>query len=541
MRRTPALLLAALVAACGREPTGIGGGGVIQLDLPLAHQVSAGTDAVTSVTLTLYAINPSAANANDRKREIRTFRYTRDPVTGAWSPRGVTDPGTSTQPLTITIEFPVAENTTYQVEGSALNANGVVLFKVEPVTFTDRQATGAGATVNTSVTYVGPGATAASITLTPSTARLSPGQTQPYQTVVRDGSGAVIANAPVVFSSSNPAVAFFADARVGVITAANTAGTVTVTARIEGLSISGTAQVTVAITPTTLVLVSGGGQSAPVGAQLANPITVRLLAGTQPVPGTAVTFSAPGGTLSASSATTDANGLAAIRWTLGATAGTQTLTVSSAGVPNLAVTATATPLARIVQFVSAVPSAVTTGQTSAITAQVRDASGANISGENVTFTVSTGGTILPSIVTTNAQGLATATFSAANAGTYTITLSIAGGSTAQGTIVVAAQNNSNLATQLVKISGDNQTIRAGQASAQPIVVEARNATGQPVAGAFVDFFGNSGATRLVTGSDGRASATLVAVANATPGPGTVPVQLFPNTSVSVVFSFTIVP
>ncbi len=81
------------------------------------------------------------------------------------------------------------------------------------------------------------------------------------------------------------------------------------------------------------------------------------------------------------------------------------------------------------------------------------------------------------------------------------------------------------ASQLVMISGNNQTGQVGAALANPFVVEVKDASGNPVPGATVTFAVASGSGSLsnsspqITGANGRASVTLTL--GATPGSNTV--------------------
>ena len=85
--------------------------------------------------------------------------------------------------------------------------------------------------------------------------------------------------------------------------------------------------------PTTLTKISGDTQTGNPGATLANPFVVEVKDGASTAKtfaGVPVTFAvtAGGGTLSATSATTDANGRAQTKLTLGSTGGTNTVTAS---------------------------------------------------------------------------------------------------------------------------------------------------------------------------------------------------------------------
>jgi hypothetical protein len=95
-----------------------------------------------------------------------------------------------------------------------------------------------------------------------------------------------------------------------------------------------------------LVLVSGNNQSASPGQELADPLVVRLVdAEGNGVPGRAVSWvvGVGGGTVSAGSTTTDGSGEAQVRWTLGSSAGLNTLNavVSGVDVVNFRANATA--------------------------------------------------------------------------------------------------------------------------------------------------------------------------------------------------------
>jgi hypothetical protein len=100
----------------------------------------------------------------------------------------------------------------------------------------------------------------------------------------------------------------------------------------------------VPVTATRLELVSGGGQQGAVGAALANPLVTQALDsyGT-PVPGVTIGFTAShGGSFAAVSVTTNEQGQASSRWTLGTTLGSQVATASIGTSATLTIGATAT-------------------------------------------------------------------------------------------------------------------------------------------------------------------------------------------------------
>jgi hypothetical protein len=97
-------------------------------------------------------------------------------------------------------------------------------------------------------------------------------------------------------------------------------------------------------TPARLTLVGGDNQRARVGAELTKAIRIRVSDRTSnPVAGVTVAFSISGGSVADTALLTDSLGVASTRWTLGRTAGAQTLVVRIDSVPPLRVTARALP------------------------------------------------------------------------------------------------------------------------------------------------------------------------------------------------------
>ena len=88
--------------------------------------------------------------------------------------------------------------------------------------------------------------------------------------------------------------------------------------------------------PNHLVIVSGSGQSGDVNAALPQPIVVQALDGAnKSVSGVPITWTVTGGgSLSATSNTTDKDGNASVTWTLSPTAGAQIVTATSTQIPG---------------------------------------------------------------------------------------------------------------------------------------------------------------------------------------------------------------
>jgi chitinase len=182
-----------------------------------------------------------------------------------------------------------------------------------------------------------------------------------------------------------------------------TAATFTATARESG--------------PSSLVVVSGSGQTGGVTSTLPQPLIVRLAdAQSAPVVGATVLFTATGnnGTLTPTSATTNGNGEASASWRLGTVAGTQTVSASSSGTSPVSFSATATAgAASQLTIVSGNSQVAGASQPLPlpVVVKVADAWDNAVAGTTVTFTVTSGGgSITPTTATTDAAGRASATW-----------------------------------------------------------------------------------------------------------------------------------
>jgi hypothetical protein len=198
---------------------------------------------------------------------------------------------------------------------------------LDPITVAVRDALN-----NTVTTFTGP------VTLTP----VGPAASLASDAIAVADSMAHVAFTGPVTVNAVAGVATFSDLQL------TKAGTYTLAASGTGLTgTSGPAFSVSAGAATTLILMSGGGQSAAGGATLAAPIVVKVSDNFgNGIAGVTVSFTpaATNGTANPTSAVTTAGGTAQTNWTIGGTAGPQTLNVSGSGLtPNpLAVSATAT-------------------------------------------------------------------------------------------------------------------------------------------------------------------------------------------------------
>lgn len=153
------------------------------------------------------------------------------------------------------------------------------------------------------------------------------GASQSIIATVKDQSGKVIASPALTWESSVAGVATVSG--TGVVTAVGV-GTTQITARAD--TARGTVLVTV---PGRVSIHAGNNQAVGAGTVVPTPPAIRVSdLGNNPVPGVLVTFAVASGsgTITGASATTNAQGVAAVgSWTLGVAPGTNTLTATATG------------------------------------------------------------------------------------------------------------------------------------------------------------------------------------------------------------------
>jgi Bacterial Ig domain/Bacterial Ig-like domain (group 1) len=278
----------------------------------------------------------------------------------------------------------------------------------------------------------------------------------------------------------------------------STVGEHTVSAVFSGLAPVVFTATATADAPTTIEMVSGNGQSAPVGTAVTNPLVVRVTdASDNPVPNVPVAWVAVGGgSVSADNTPTDAQGLAQVNRTVGLVPGPYTTTASVDGLAGSPVTFVSTAtvgapaqLALIQEPGSPVVSGSTFSPAPQI--EVRDAQGnpVPVGGIQVVATITSGqvgATLENDTRNTNVNGRVffsalrisgppdddyILTFSASFSGSPLIPVST-------GPIVVTAGG----ATRLVLTQQPSSSAQSGVAFAQQPVVQVVDATGNPVAG-----------------------------------------------------------
>jgi hypothetical protein len=179
--------------------------------------------------------------------------------------------------------------------------------------------------------------------------------------------------------------------------------------------------------PAGVVVASGDAQRGAAGAALAKPIVIRVVdANGSGVANAAVQLAPSSGSLPDSAMTTDAQGTARIRWTMGRSAGEHTLGVRVDGVKTLLkVVARTTPAAPANLSFDDAPPAEKHGRTKErsrrLYALVTDVYGNPVPDVTVTFTTKSG-TVTPARAVSDTRGRAALTWTpGTKAGEQTLT------------------------------------------------------------------------------------------------------------------------
>jgi adhesin/invasin len=272
------------------------------------------------------------------------------------------------------------------------------------------------------------------------------------------------------------------------------------------------------VTQDTLQVNTGNGQSATVGTAVTTAPSVRVTdKNSNPVSGIVVTFAVAsgGGSATGLSATTNASGIAAVgSWTLGTTAGANTLTASVAGLIGSPVTFTATGVAGAATryLVTSSSYGPVAGTAVTVSAQLADQYGNPVasSGRSVTWTkTGTGGTFSANPTTTNTSGIATVVFTTGTVAgvTYAVTATSTGASGTSANIVTVAGAAATIAIS----AGNGQSATVGTAVTTAPSVRVADANNNPVSGVVVTFAvasGGGSATGLSATTDASGIATV---------------------------------
>ena len=313
--------------------------------------------------------------------------------------------------------------------------------------------------------------------------------------------------------------------------------TVTVMATATS-NVTGPANKTLTITddetpPAGLMKISGDEQEGPTGVQLTEPFVVEVRdQNGSAFAGVVVTFAvtAGGGTLSSTTATTDANGHARSTLTLGSEPVTNTVTAIVEGLEPVTFTATAPEALQTLTKVSGDSQAgpASTQLATPFVVSVKDQDGEAFAGASVNFSVTAGDGLLSStIVVTNPCILTPATSSitvitgttghaatrltlGSEPVTNTVEATVEGLEKVTFIAIATAQASPH---KLTKVCGDNQERTISQRLAEPFVVLASAEDSVALAGVDVSFAVTAGegtlsAATAITDANGRARTWL---------------------------------
>jgi uncharacterized protein YjdB len=228
----------------------------------------------------------------------------------------------------------------------------------------------------------------ATVTVTPSTATITEGGTQALTATTKDASGNVLTGRAITWTTSDSAVATVS--ATGVVTGAAVGGPVTITATSEGKT--GTAAITVTLVPVASVAVTPATATVKVGEAAPLTATTKDAAGNV-LNGRSITWTTNNPALATVSAAGVVSGIA--------TGGPVTITAASEGkTGTAAITVTLVPVASVA--VTPATAGILVGQTVALTATTKDASGNVLTGRTITWSTSDA-----ALATVNAAGVVT--------------------------------------------------------------------------------------------------------------------------------------
>ncbi|HEX5385797.1 MAG TPA: Ig-like domain-containing protein, partial [Gemmatimonadales bacterium] len=276
--------------------------------------------------------------------------------------------------------------------------------------------------------------------------------------------------------------------------------------------------------PAAVAIVQGDGQTAKVGAALDDSLVVRVTdTRDRPVADATVAFvlidgsgqiTINAGQLRPDTVRTDADGRAASRWTLGASAGAQRAEARVVGAANpLIAKFTATAGAGRAAALAAVSGDKQSAPAGAplpdsLVVRASDAAGNPVAGASVTWSVTGGGSVSAPTTATDAAGLtAVQRILGPNAGAQAAVARTAGVS---APVIFTATATAGSAARISIISGNNQSAAAGSALPAPLVVrivdaDANGVPGRSVAWVIGQGGGSANPATSKTDANGQAS------------------------------------
>jgi len=306
------------------------------------------------------------------------------------------------------------------------------------------------------------------------------------------------------WSSSAPAVASVS--ATGLVTGVGP-GQAQITATVKTAlgSFAASAAATVIQPLVRLVAVSGGSQQDTIGAVLRDSLVVQALdSAGRGVRAVAIQFAAHGGSVSATTATTDTGGRARVAWTLPTAVGVDSVVATSGLLPDSAVRFTARTVAGAPSAATAVAGSGQSGTVGAalparLVVRVVDRAGNAVAGDSVRWAATVGGgSLAPAASLSDTSGQAQAVWTLGSlVGAQSATATAAGVASPVGFAATAAAGT---AASIAVGAGNNQSAAAGTAVSVAPSVIVKDAFGNPVAGVAVAFAVTAGGGSVTGGS-----------------------------------------
>ena len=352
----------------------------------------------------------------------------------------------------------------------------------------------------------------ASVAITPNPLSMSVGQSTTLMATARDAAGNIVTGRTFTWSSSNEAVATISSA--GVLTAV-AAGNTTITATSEGKS--GTAAITVSNFAVASVNVQPQNNNIIQGSSIQLSATLTDVNGA-PATDRAISWTSSDPSIASVTSTGLVNGVAV---------GSVTITATSEGKSgSTSVTVAPKPVATVT--VDPTTATLNVGQTTTLTATLRDQSGAIITGRTVTWTTSNA-----NVATVSANG----TVTAVAAGSATIT------ATREGKSGTASITVKTVPVGSVALSPSSITVPATTTGTFNVTVKDTNGT--VVTDRLVTWTSSNNSVATVSSSGvvtgvAVGSATITATSETKSATGTVSVTPAPVSTVTVTGNTTVV-
>jgi Bacterial Ig-like domain (group 2) len=321
---------------------------------------------------------------------------------------------------------------------------------------------------------------------------------RPFSLVSTDARGHVIATRFPRWRSNDTSVAKVDS--LGNVTAVSE-GKTTITASVDGVSTD--APLTVVPVPQALQLVAGGGQDAPAGSTLSQPVIVKVLSRRgRPLGGLTVRFRRAdvNSTADVAIAQSDAEGKARCVWRLGDLAGRQRLAASTDGVDTVVtVEAEAEPVSantRTTALADSQTAKIATALAVPVGVRITDTTGRVMGDLPIRWVALDGGSITGMAPRTDSLGEARATWVLGpHAGDQHAHALIGDGRTVRP-VSLHARALAGAPATIGVVSGDAQHASPNAVETKPIVLRVTDAAGNPVKGIAVSLAPKHGAGTL---------------------------------------------